>query len=149
MSAHLRGTYRVQRTSVAAHSASKLFPTARDSMELRSHALKLAYWPRSGLQVGGGQVLDLDWEQVKGLPNDIRDVGELRVDEIGNHENIRIIFFKPDSGLDLKPNLDFGPLPLIWILNVIIKKRSGFTRGELTSMRMGRQSVIDEFYTRR
>jgi hypothetical protein len=90
-----------------------MFPRGSDFMEVRRHALKLRFWPDAAESSRQGQVLDLDWSWVQGLP--FRDVGELRIHEaIGGNDNLRIIFHVGDEKLK-------SPLPIIWVLRVLQK----------------------------
>jgi hypothetical protein len=107
-------------------------------MEIRRHALKLAFWPKSATGPRG-QVLDLDWEWVKGMPNNIGDIGELRIDDvIGGYRNLRIIFFKCD-------HKGRGPMPIIWVLDVFAKKSNEFTKADLTRFKLLRKWALDQF----
>lgn len=136
----LRGTYHVRPSEAARHTARKLFPRMRDLMEVRRHALKLSHWPDAPPGAEGGQALDLDWEWVKGLPKNVRDVGELRIDdEIGGFNNLRIIFYKagPPPG---------WPKNMMWILDVFQKKRQDFSAGDLARFRLLQKGVIDCYY---
>jgi hypothetical protein len=85
-----------------------------------------------------GLVLDLDWEWIKALRKKKKKIGELRINEtIGDHDNLRVIFFKPDI---LKPH------PMIWILSVFQKKRQDFTRAQLQTFADRSDIVLERFY---
>jgi hypothetical protein len=106
-------------------------------MQVRRHALKLRFWPDAA-SGGSGQVLDLDWEWVKGLP--FNDVGELRIHGvIAGNDNLRIIFHVGGDGLK-------APLPIIWILRVFQKKRDDFSSHELATFKQMRRNVRRSFY---
>jgi hypothetical protein len=106
-------------------------------MEVRRHALKLRFWPDAAPE-GSGQVLDLDWEWVKGLP--FRDVGELRIHGVvAGNDNLRIIFHVGGEERE-------GPLPIIWILRVFQKKREDFSSNDLAVFRQRRRDVRRLFY---
>ncbi|WP_143206192.1 hypothetical protein [Singulisphaera sp. GP187] len=140
MSGNLIGSYRVRPTLAAYHDVSKHFPKTKDRMEVRRHALKLAFWPDSSPHTNGGQACDLDWEWVKGIAGKVNDVGELRIDDvIGGHRNLRIIFHHGGRTV-------CQPLPMIWILAVFPKKRNDFTVGDLTSFKLRRKTVRNEHY---
>jgi len=134
----LTGRYRVRVSRPALNEARRLFPRVSDRMEVRRQALKLRFWPDSAPSTGTGQVLDLDWEWVKGLP--FGDVGELRVHgTIAGNDNLRIIFH--DGGGKLK-----DPLPNIWILRVFQKKRDDFSSNDLAVFKQRRRDVRRIFY---
>jgi hypothetical protein len=134
----LTGSYRVRALKAALLDAKKTWPKTCDRMEMRRHALKLRYWP-SG-EGDGGQVLDLDWNWIK-VVRDLR-IGELRIDDqIGGMNNIRIIFFVGDENVK-------RPLPMIWILLAMIKKRDDFTDANIVTFKARRQIVIERCYKR-
>lgn len=107
-------------------------------MEIRRHALKLRFWPDSAPLSEAGQVLDLDWEWVKGLP--FNDVGKLRIHgTIAGDDNLRVIFHV--GGDKLK-----DPLPIIWILRVFQKKRDDFSSRDLDGFKERRRLIRRDFY---
>jgi len=115
-----------------------LFPRVSDRMEIRRHALKLRFWPDSAPSTGTGQVLDLDWEWVKGLS--CNDVGELRIHgTIAGNDNLRIIFHVGGDKLT-------NPLPNIWILRVFQKKRDDFSSRDLDGFKERRRLIRKGFY---
>lgn len=70
-------------------------------------------------------------------------VGELRLDDtIGGNDNLRIIFLEgpPDARL---------PMPVIWILRVMQKKRDDFSVHDLKIFKARRALVLERFYKRR
>jgi hypothetical protein len=113
----------------------------RDYFELREQALKLRFWPDHEYAFSSGHVLDLDWCWIKALPK--LNIGELRIDDvIGGHDNLRVIFFVGDE--DVK-----APLPMIWILAVLQKKRQDFTTANIENFRSRRTLVVERFYRNR
>lgn len=82
-------------------------------------------------------MLDLDWSWIKALPR--QRVGELRIsDTIGGHNNLRVIFFDPE--------IESEPMPMIWVLAVLQKKRDDFTAGQISSFKLRRATVLERFY---
>ena len=70
-----------------------------------------------------------------------KNVGELRIDDvIGGHNNLRVIFFVPG----VKRRGD--PLPAIWILAAMQKKRQDFSAANLQTFKLRRQLVLLRFY---
>ena len=68
------------------------------------------------------------------------NVGELRIDDtIGGCDNLRIIFFRGDPKVK-------EPLPMIWILHVLQKKRNDFTTHNLTTFKARRTLVLERYY---
>jgi hypothetical protein len=104
--------------------------SARDYFLIRSHALKLAFWPDEA---------DLDWDWIKSL--EAKRVGELRIDEvIAQHDNLRIIFFKANK---LLPG---DPMLRIWTLTVFQKKRQDFSGKEIAAFRVMRDVIVSRYY---
>jgi hypothetical protein len=65
----------------------------------------------------------------------------LRIEEeIGGQRNIRVIFLLPPAGW--KP-LQEAPLPIIWVLDVLPKKRQSWTAQNLDSSR-ARRALVKE-----
>ena len=111
----------------------------RDRAELRRQALKLRFWGPQGL------IEDLDWDWIKALRE--KRIGELRIgDVLGDRDNLRVITWHPS--IDLAPNWNPNsePVPHIWILAVLQKKRNDFTDGNLKNFLLRRQTVIERFY---
>ena len=134
----LTGSYYVRTTKGAFGDAYRLFPRARDFFEAYRHAMKLRFWPEQNPVDQRGQVLDLDWEWITALKG--LHIGELRIDDrIGGHDNLRIIFFVGDKKVA-------RPLPMIWILQVLQKKRMDFTAHNLTTFKGRRKLVIERHY---
>jgi hypothetical protein len=87
-----------------------------------------------------GKLLDVDWSWIKALRS--LDIGELRIeDNIGGCDNLRIIFFVGDRKVH-------QPLPIIWVLHVMQKKRMEFTANDLAVFKARRALVVSWFYTR-
>ncbi len=137
MSENLTGKYLVKALRPAFRDAHRLCPRAREQAELRRHALKLRFWPEHHPTDESGKLLDLDWEWIRALKG--LDVGELRIqDTIGGNDNLRIIFYVGDRRID-------DPLPRIWILAVMQKKRQDFSRANLATFKARRLLVIERF----
>src|SRR5271157_3040200 len=78
-----------------------MFNRVGDRMEVRRHAMKLRFWPDAAPDAQQGQVMDLDWSWVQGLP--WNDIGELRIsDVIAGNDNLRIIFHRGGDKEELK-----------------------------------------------
>ncbi len=131
---NLTGSQHVRIVRECLKDGHRLFPRTRDRMEFRRHLLKLRYWPERHPQDTRGQVLDLDWEKVRSLAG--LNVFELRVNDIiGGHDNLRAYFYaheKKDA---------VSPLPCVWILYSMQKKRNEITRFDLNIMKARRLTV--------
>lgn len=125
----LFGSYYVTPTTTALMRAWKLCQgSAREYQKLRSHALKLAYFPVSG-----------DWDWIQSLPG--KRIGELRIDEmIAGHNNVRVIFFRANIALDGEP------LPRIWTLTAFQKKSNDFSKKEIKAFNAMRQLIVIRSY---
>lgn len=135
----LIGSRRVRIFRPAFDQTRKLLKSSRAMIELRRHALKLRHWPQQPDE--SGQIVDLDWCWIKSLPG--LNVGELRInDVIAGNDNLRVIFFVGDAAL-------CEPLPMIWILSVIQKKRQDFTANQIRIFRGQREIVLERFYRNR
>ncbi|MCA9309804.1 MAG: hypothetical protein KDA21_01270 [Phycisphaerales bacterium] len=133
--AGLQGTYRVRLFRPALDDARRLVPRKKDLMVLRSHALKLRFWPRHPSP--DAPLLDMDWDWIRALKG--HDIGELRIaDRIGGNDNLRVVFYKGDPQVR-------RPLPIIWIVAVVQKKRMDWTAHQLSVFR-SRRTLIDERY---
>ena len=136
----LEGDYRVRVFRPAWSDARRWFGKTRDLIEIRSHALKLRFWPSPRAGEQEGQLLDLDWCWIKACK---KDIGELRIqDEIGGHDNIRIVFFRGDPAVQI-------PLPVMWVLAVLQKKRNEWTSANIRTFNARRTLVIERFYKNR
>lgn len=134
---NLEGTHRVRVFRPAWTDGRKWFPKTRDLIEVRSHALKLRFWPEPYPETEQGRVLDLDWCWIKALKG--LNVGELRVDDVINgHDNIRIVFYRGDKTVR-------KPLPIIWVIAVLQKKRDEWTDANIRTFR-GRRTLVNERY---
>ena len=135
---NLTGNYLVRRTGPACHEVGKLWPDAKDWSKVRRHALKLRYFPEQRPVDDAGTVLDLDWSWIRSLRN--KRVGELRIhDTIGGHDNIRLIFL-------VGGRTNMTPLPVIWILSAIQKKRTDFSTHLIDVFDSRRTLVQKRFY---
>jgi hypothetical protein len=140
MDAGLSGSFRVRAIRPAFDDVNGLFKRTRDKLEVRRHALKSRFWPERHPPDETGTLLDLDWSRVRALPG-LR-IGELRLnDTIGGRDNLRVIFFQGDPAVR-------NPLPLMWVLRVMQKKRDDFSGHELSIFKARRTLVIQRFYTR-
>ena len=134
----LVGSFRVRALRSAFVVARRLLPRSADMAELREHALKLAYWPEKKPTAASGKIIDLNWSWIQSLKG--QQVGELRIDDnIGGCDNLRVIFFVGDRKVK-------KPLPIVWVLHVIQKKRDHFTRGEVAISKARRRLVLERFY---
>ena len=136
----LKGGYYVFPIGSALRRAIKLFDRkARPYFVLKRHVLKLRFFPSGIDERNDGDLADLNWDWIKGL-GDI-NVGELRIDdEIGGHDNLRVIFYVADK------TIDGEPLPRIWILTVIQKKEQRFSPGALKTFKAHRGIIFDRYY---
>jgi len=134
----LAGNYRVRALGSALTEVRRLCDRMSENIEIRRHALKLRYWPERNPATEEGMLLDLDWSWVKSLPN-LR-IGELRIgDTIAGQDNLRIIFFVGDPKV-------CDPLPMIWVLRVMQKRRQDFSKNDLRVFRARRTLVLERFY---
>ena len=137
----LEGNYRVRVFRPAWHDVHRWFPRTTDKIEVRSHALKLRYWPKKNPTDDRGTLLDINWCWIRALR--AKDIGELRIDDvIGGHDNIRIVFFRGDPKVKI-------PLSIIWILAVLQKKGDDWTSANYKTFRARRTLVIERFYKHR
>jgi hypothetical protein len=111
-------------------------------MEVRRNALKLRYWGHRSEREGGETVLDVSYESIKALQG--LSVYELRLeDEVGGHRNVRVIFFVPPE--KWKPVAKL-PLPTLWILEALPKKRNDWTTNDIARFRAKRAIVKERFF---
>lgn len=135
--ARLVGNFRVRALPAAFTAARRRLPRSADMAELRRHALKLAYWPKAK-PTAASKVIDLDWSWIQSLKG--QQVGELRIDDnIGGCDNLRVIFFVGDKKVK-------KPLPMIWVLHVMQKKRSHFTVNEVGIFKARKRLVLEWAY---
>jgi hypothetical protein len=68
-------------------------------------------------------------------------VAELRIhDTIAGNDNLRIIFFVGDEARR-------EPMPFIWVLRVMQKKKNEFTSNEVNIFKARRKLVMERFYS--
>jgi hypothetical protein len=135
---YLTGRYRIRAIRPAFNDADSLVSTTRERIQLRRHALKLRFWPDQNPTDLSGKIVDLDWSWVRSIPSS--KIGELRVhDVIGGNDNLRIIFFVGPAEVKI-------PLPQIWILRVLQKKRDDFSAHEISIFKARRDLVLERFY---
>lgn len=138
----LTGTHHVRALRSALQKAKRTWPQTGPRMEVRRQALKLRYWGERHTH-GNGMLCDLTYESIKALSGS--GIYELRLDdEIGGQENIRVIFLEPPD--DWTPNYGL-PLPPLWVIEAVVKKRNGWTSYDLARFRAGRTIVQQRFYT--
>lgn len=137
---NLTGIRLVRALRPAFHDARHWLPRTKDRAELRRHALKLRFWPGGNLPgLPAGTLMDLDWSWIESLHG--KHVGELRIaDAIGGCDNLRVIFFDP--GIPSKP------LPMIWVLGVLQKKKMNFSPTQIRNFNLRRTMVLERFYGR-
>lgn len=134
----LTGTHHVRALKSALHKSKKHWPAVGDRMEVRRQTLKLRYWGNRHAD----SILDLSFESIKSLPS--MGVYELRLDdEIGGLRNLRVVFFEPpDQWRQIQPT----PLPNLWVLEAIPKKRNEWTQFDIARFKALRAVVKERFY---
>ena len=138
---NLTGSFRVRVIRPALHKCFKMFPKCRDQMEVRANALKLRFWPDREIADDSGQLIDLNWSWIQSLKG--LNIGELRIDDkIGGAENLRLIFFVGDKEVR-------EPLPMIWVLDIMAKKKDDFTKNEISIFKARKTLVEERFYKHR
>src|SRR5262249_43301740 len=134
----LTGTHWVRALASALATAKRLWPHASDYFEVYYQTLKLRFWGERA----GEMVVDIDYESIKAMSGS--GVYELRLDdEIGGHRNLRVIFFEPPKSWE--PNFE-TPLPVLWVLDVVPKKRDDWTTNQIDTFWAKRAIVQDRFY---
>lgn len=134
----ITGSYFIRPIRSSLREAAKLCPRVQDFFDLKAQAMKLRYFPEAQTVLPNGHILDLDWEWIKALPG--LHIGELRIDDIiGGHDNLRVIFFVGDRAVR-------RPLPVIWLLAVLQKKRQDFTANQIEVYRDRRTLVLERSY---
>jgi hypothetical protein len=137
VASNLRGARLVKAIRPAFQDAHRLCPRLRDRAELRRATLKLRFWPAHHPADERGVVVDVDWEWIKALAG-LR-IGELRIGfTIAGNDNLRVIFYVGDPKIN-------KPLPRIWVLAVIQKKRQDFSSANLKAFRARRLLVVERF----
>ena len=138
----LVGTNLVRALRSALQKAKRTWPRVGDRMEVRRQALKLRAWNErhnNGAETG---LLDLTYESIKAMPGS--GVYELRLDDdIGGISNIRVVFLDPPGDWVC---LFHMPLPVVWVLEALAKKREGWTKFDLDRFRAARGIVKERFY---
>lgn len=135
----LLGTWWVRCLDSAFVDARRLLPRAKDRAILRRHAIKLAYWPEQNPATEHGVVLDIDWSWIKAMKRD--RVGELRVsDRLGDRDNLRLIFWVAPR------KLERHPMPIIWILLAMQKRRDEFTKFDIRTFATRRKILMERVY---
>ena len=139
----LSGTHHVRAIKSALHKARrKYWPQTGPRMEVRRQALKLRFWGDRHRDSVGSSVLDLSYEAIKSMPGS--GVHELRLDdEIGGHRNIRVIFLDPDNSW---VPVFKTPLPTIWVLEAIPKRRNDWTQKDIERFWALRTTVKERFF---
>jgi hypothetical protein len=136
------GTHLVRALRSALQSAKYYWPKVGDRMEVRRSALKLMFWGMRNETEANEMVMDVSYESIKALQGS--GVYELRLeDEIGGHRNIRVIFFVPPE--KWKP-ITKMPLPTLWILEAVPKKRNDWTTNDINRFRAKRAIVKERFF---
>ena len=136
---NMTGNYYVRAVRPAFHDAKYWLPHMRDRALLRRHALKLRFWGASGL------VEDLDWDWIKALRTE--RIGELRIgDALGGCDNLRVITWHPQILARPSWAPTHEPVPHIWVIGVLQKKRDEFTKANCKTFLLRRRTVIDRFY---
>ncbi|MFN7289270.1 MAG: hypothetical protein ACK5YR_05785 [Pirellula sp.] len=135
----MTGSYYVRAIRPAFQDARHWLPAMRDRAVLRRHALKLRFWGPVGM------VEDLDWDWIQARRDE--RIGEVRIgDVLGGCDNLRVITWHPKRLTRPSWNPTGAPVLHIWILAVFQKKRDEFTKGNLKTFDLRRQTVIDRFY---
>ncbi len=136
------GTHLVRVLRSGLQGAKYFWPKVGDRMDVRRNALKLRFWGMRSEAVGNEMIMDVSYETIKALQG--LGVYELRLDdEIGGHRNIRVIFFVPPE--KWKPVAKL-PMPTLWILEAVPKKRQGWTTNEINRFRAKRAIVKERFF---
>ncbi len=135
----LEGSHFVRPLRSALQKARKRWPRTGPRMEVRRQALKLRWW---GERHSDDCLLDLTYESIKARPGS--GIYELRLDdEIGGLSNIRVIFFDPPKSWQPREQI---PLPVIWLLEALPKKRDEWTAHDLDRFDAARAVVKERFY---
>ena len=118
------------------------WPRAAPRFELRRHVLKLRFWDERH-EHPPGIIMDLSYEGIKSLAGE--RIYEVRVDdEIGGHENIRILMYDPPT--DLVPYVDHPVVDgkvfrSVWVLEAMPKRRDGWTTNEIDRFRRSAKMI--------
>jgi hypothetical protein len=137
----LTGTNFVRFTRHGLQQAREIWPKTRDRFIVRRQALKLRFWDERHLHPPG-VLVDHTYETIKALKG--LGIYELRLDDdIGGHENSRVIFFDPPK--DWVPFVK-KPMRIVWVLEIFPKKRDDFTRHDLNRFRSSRLMLSQRCY---
>lgn len=114
-----------------------------DRFEVRRQALKLRFWDERHQHIPG-MLFDQTYESIKALQG--LGIYELRLDDdIGGQSNIRVVFLDPPT--DWKPAVGQSkPLRVVWVLEVLPKKRNEWTTNDITRFRGARLLIQTRFY---
>jgi hypothetical protein len=136
----LTGTHLVRVLRSGLQGARHFWPRVGDRMEVRRNALKLRFW---GQRHGQGRLLDLTYESIKAMAGS--GVYELRIDDvIGGHRNIRVVFFDPPGIWEAQKWIP--PLPLVWVLEALPKKRHDWTSFDIDRFGAKQATIKERFY---
>ena len=136
----LTGTHFVRALRSGMQSAKAFWPRTSERMEVRRHALKLRFWGERHDR--SSTVLDLSYEAIKSMSGS--GVYEMRVDdEIGGRRNIRIVFLDPPKNW---VQVIETPLPMIWIMEALPKKRDDWTKYDINRFWAKRAIIHERFY---
>ncbi len=140
----LTGCNFVRFTRHGLQSIRSFWDKTGDKFEVRRQALKLRFWDERHLHPAG-MLFDHTFESIKSLAG--LGIYELRLDdEIGQHSNIRIVFFDPPK--DWTPVLlESRPMKIIWVLEALPKKRDYWTTNEISRFRTSRLLLKKRCYT--
>lgn len=137
----LSGTHFVRVLRSGLQGAKDLLPRVHDRMTARRYALKLRWWGDRHQE--SSTVMDMDYESIKALSGS--GIYELRIDdEIGGHRNLRVIFLLPED--KWKP-IEVMPKPVIWLLEILPKKRMEWTTYDIRRFNAKRAIIKERFYT--
>lgn len=140
----ITGTNFVRFTRTCVHLIRRYWRRVGHGYEVRRQALKLRFWDERH-EHGNGMLCDHTYESIKALPG--LGIYEMRLDdEIGGQSNIRVILFDPPG--DWEPKEEHKrPLRVVWVLEVLPKRRDEWTRNDLIRFRAARLLVQTRFYT--
>jgi hypothetical protein len=114
-----------------------------DRFEIRHEALKLRWWDERHLH-SPGLLFDQSYESIKALSG--KGIYALRIDDvIGGQSNIRIVFFDPPKSW-VPVVGEQKPMRVIWILEVLPKRRNDWSINDLTRFKAARLIISRRFY---
>lgn len=139
----LTGSNFIRFTRHGLHVARSIWKVTGDRFEIRKQSLKLRFWDERHLHQPG-LLIDLSYESIKALSGS--GIYEARIDDpIGGQENIRIVFFDPPK--EWVP-LELKPMRIVWILEVIPKRRNEWTKFDLKRFKASRLMLAQRCYGR-